>query len=360
MRCLNVVTICVAVWMLPAARASTVPDELPVPKPHSEVAVIGTQSVALDQLPPKVKKQLTELQSHYARQLRLLYLNYQRAQQDALETGVTELLEDRLLHMEAEAQKVTTDMLREQLAVPDPTPAAVKAYYDEHGREINQPFEKVALLITTRLKRDAAEHAHYEYFGSLERKYSARVTLAPLRQSVEPTGPARGAADASITIVEFADFQCPYCRKMAPVLKRAIEQYPHDVRLVYRYMPLSDIHPDALSAARAGFCAAEQGKFWEMHDAMFADPSALGSAALLQTAASLKLDGSAFSACLNSDKTLAAVRSDYEAAVTAGVSGTPGLFINGRYLSGAVSWDRLAGIIDSELRRGAAAATAHR
>jgi protein-disulfide isomerase len=154
-----------------------------------------------------------------------------------------------------------------------------------------------------------------------------------------------------VTIVEFADFQCPYCRRMAPVLREVLQKYPRDVRLVYRQLPLIDLHPNSLHAAEASLCALEQGKFWEMHDAMFADQDALDVDGLKRTAAQVQLRAQPFADCLASDRTLAVIRADTKAATDLGVNGTPGLFINGRFVSGAVSYEEMAATIEDELRR---------
>jgi protein-disulfide isomerase len=154
-----------------------------------------------------------------------------------------------------------------------------------------------------------------------------------------------------VTIVEFADFQCPYCRRMAPVLRELLEKYPRDVRLVYRQLPLTELHPDALHAAEASLCAREQGKFWEMHDALFADQGALDLEGLKRTAAELQLKAQPFADCLGSDRPVGVIRADTQAATDLAVNGTPGLFINGRFVSGAVSYEEMAAIIDDELQR---------
>jgi protein-disulfide isomerase len=177
------------------------------------------------------------------------------------------------------------------------------------------------------------------------------VTLEPRREPVSADGPSRGPADARITVIEFADFQCPYCRRMEPVLRQMLERYPRDLRLVYRHMPLTNLHPDAMHAAQASMCAAPQGKFWEMHDALFADPPALSVAELKATAARLGLRAGEFDACLDSGRTEPVVKADAEDALAHGVDGTPGLFINGRFYSGALSPERLSSVIDDELQR---------
>lgn len=255
--------------------------------------------------------------------------------------------------MEADVAHKTQDQLIKELGGPKVDEAAVQSFYDQHSQQINQPFEAVREKIRSLLTQQSEEATRRSYLDSLRTKYSARITIEPLREPVAATGPSRGSDKAGITIVEFADFQCPYCAQMEPVLAQVLARYPNDVRLVYRYLPLIGVHPDAMHAADAGVCAAEQGRFWEMHDTLFANQAALSNAELYKAADRLKLDAPAFKVCMSSAKTEAAVSADANAGEEAGVTGTPGLFINGRFFDGALSFERLASVIDDELwRRG--------
>ena len=137
-----------------------------------------------------------------------------------------------------------------------------------------------------------------------------------------------------MTIAEFSDFECPYCRALLPTLQRITADYKDKVRIVYLQFPLADIHPNALKAAEASLCALEQGQFWQMHDAMFADQAHLGIDDLKRKAAELSLDTQAFARCLESGKHFAQVRNDVSEGVKAGVAGTPAIFINGRIARG--------------------------
>jgi len=152
-----------------------------------------------------------------------------------------------------------------------------------------------------------------------------------------------------VTIVEFSDFECPYCSRVIPALEQVLDTYGDQVRLVFRQFPLNNIHPNAQKAAEASLCANDQGKFWEMHDLMFKEQRSLELEQLKEKAARLELDVEAFNECVDSSKYAEAVMSDQEAASRVGVSGTPALFINGRFLSGAQPYEQLAVVIDAEL-----------
>jgi len=148
--------------------------------------------------------------------------------------------------------------------------------------------------------------------------------------------PMMGPEDAPVTIVEFSDFQCPYCQRSAEeVLPLILEQYPEQVRLVYRDFPLTQIHPQALPAALAAECADDQGKFWEYHDLLFANQSALDDASLEAYAAQIGLDQAVFDQCYTSQEHLDEIRLDYQDGLTYGVSGTPAFFVNGLRIVGA-------------------------
>jgi protein-disulfide isomerase len=134
-------------------------------------------------------------------------------------------------------------------------------------------------------------------------------------------------------------------------LKRIEESYKDNIRIVYRQIPLNNIHPRAQKAAEASLCANEQSKFWQFHDAMFTDQKNLSVDDLKAKAAALSMNAGAFATCLDSGKHAAAVHSSIEEGSRLGVDGTPALFINGRYLGGNQPYDAIARIIDDELLR---------
>ena len=193
------------------------------------------------------------------------------------------------------------------------------------------------------------------YLDGLRTKYAARVSLEPLREPVTATGPARGAADPAVTLVEFSDFECPFCGRFAPVVAQLLAAYPGRLRVVYRYFPLNSIHPNAQKAAEAAACADAQGRFWPMHDALFADQSALGVPQLKATAARLGLDAKRFDACLDGGAGATVVAADQAAGEDLAVGSTPSSFVNGRYVKGALGVDQMKALIDDELSRRAAA-----
>ncbi len=174
---------------------------------------------------------------------------------------------------------------------------------------------------------------------------------APQRTEIATAGyPARGPATAPVTIVEFSDFECPFCGRLFPTLKAVEKIYLDRVRIVYRQFPLRRIHPLAQKAAEASLCAGEQGRFWDMHDSLFGDQEHLTVDDLKARAVALKLDTATFNACLDSGKQVAAIDQDIADGAKAGVTGTPTMFINGRMMVGAQPYAQIQAVIEDELQ----------
>jgi protein-disulfide isomerase len=166
-------------------------------------------------------------------------------------------------------------------------------------------------------------------------------------------GAAWGSPNAKVTIVEFSDFQCPFCEMFfSDTYQLLRQQYGDKIRFVYRHFPISAIHPYALGAALASECANEQGKFWEYHDTLFSNQSNLTKDALLQYADKVKVpDTKQFAQCLDSQKYLSKIQNDLKEGTGYSVEGTPTFFINGNILVGAQPFANFAAAIDSELRQ---------
>lgn len=162
--------------------------------------------------------------------------------------------------------------------------------------------------------------------------------------------PIRGPEDAPITIIEFSDFECPYCTKWhAEVWPRIQANYPDMVRLVYRDFPLTSIHSNAAPAAEAANCAGEQGAYWDYHDKLFEGVYGLGASAYQRYASDLNLDMDAFKECLDSRRYQDEVEADFSYAANLGVQSTPTFFINGIAIVGAQPFEIFQMVIDKEL-----------
>ncbi len=163
--------------------------------------------------------------------------------------------------------------------------------------------------------------------------------------------PSFGPVDAKVQIVEFADFQCPYCLQAFPVVKKILAEFGNKIHFVYRDFPLLDMHPEAVKAAEAGECAQEQGKFWQLHDKIFQNQDRLSVSNLKLWAGQAGIDTKKFNSCLDSGKYYDEVLDDLEAGIKAGVEGTPTFFINGYKVPGVISEENFRKVIMEILRQ---------
>lgn len=265
-----------------------------------------------------------------------------------------QLVRERVIGAAAEQRGVTREALladsRGAAAVDDP---AIRAFYDKNKERLGgAEYDQVAPRIRQHLESQESRNVERAFVDGLLASASVEMRFDAPRTQVAAVGPAVGPADAPVTIVEFSDFQCPFCARAGPTVKQVLARYPEQVRLVYRHYPLDSIHPRARPAAVASACAAEQGKFWEYHDLLFANPKKLAAEDLTGYAEQVGADAAAFGQCLDEGRFDADVDRDVADAREAGVTGTPTFFINGRVLGGAQPLDEFVRVIEEELERG--------
>lgn len=268
--------------------------------------------------------------------------------------ALNQLIRKRFVEVEAKKKGLSAEeLLKKEVdsKIADPSDQEAKGYYLAVKNETTTlPFDEIKSQVKQLLKNAEVQQAREQYADSLRDKIEVSILLQPpLIQVAYDPARVKGNADAPITIVEFADFQCPFCSRVQPFLQDVLTKYKDKVKLAYLDFPLSQIHAYAETAAEASRCALTQGKYWEMHDAMFADQSRLQEAALVKTAAGLGLDQKSFESCLKSGKYKEVVQQDLQAGSQAGVNGTPTFFINGEFLSGVRSDADFARIIDRQL-----------
>ncbi|MCB9666348.1 MAG: DsbA family protein [Alphaproteobacteria bacterium] len=259
----------------------------------------------------------------------------------AAEAGKRGVTEDALLKAEVEAKAAV------------PAEADILALYEQSKPRLGgATLEDVRGKITAFLEQRNRGERMQAFLEELKAASNVKVMLDPPRFEVEiPAGaPTKGSASAPITIVEFSDFECPYCSRAAATVDEVTAKYGDKVRIVFRNFPL-DFHRNAKKAAEAALCAHESGKFWEFHDKLFANQDALGEGQLVSYAKDLGLDAGAFETCLSSGKHGATVSLDQAAGQRVGVEGTPGFFVNGRFVGGAQPFEAFAKLIDEELAR---------
>jgi len=250
------------------------------------------------------------------------------------------LITQRILETEAKKKGLTTDKLLEQevdAKVPEATEAELKAVYVVQKDQLGgRSFQDSKLPLQQSLKNARIQQGRQEYTTHLRDQAKVAVLLGPPRVQVagDPAR-VRGNPKAKVMIVEFSDFQCPYCRQAEATVKSVLAKHEGIVAVSYRDMPLTSLHPMAFGAAEAGRCAGEQGKFWELHDAMFADQAGLDHNGLMEKAKKLSLDEKQFETCLSSGKYKTQIQQDIQEASRFGINGTPAFFINGVFLNGA-------------------------
>lgn len=278
-----------------------------------------------------------------------------RAQEYELrERTIEMLISDALVNKAASAQGLSsTEYLRAEIdnKVTPVTEDEKKATFEKYKSRLQQMPEAEAMKqVEEYLRRQRTDERRNALLAELRGKAQVRMLMEPPRKNVEAVGPSKGPANAPITIVEFSDFECPYCSRAKETVDQVLARYGDSVRLVFRDFPLP-MHANAPKAAEAGACADEQGKFWPLHDKMFADQKALGVDALKKSAVDVGLDATKFNECLDSGKYAADWKKDTEAGQAQGVTGTPAFFINGRFINGAVPMEAFSKVIDDELGR---------
>ena len=312
------------------------------PAPNEVVATVGSSNITLAEVDDKALEQPAQ------GGMKLSLALY-----DARRAALDDLIANRLIDDAAKAQGLDRSALIEKeitSKVQTVTDFDVNAWYDQNKARVQgAPLEQVRQPIRQYLTQERMQAVRSDYLDGLKRKTPVRVMLEPPRQNVAAAnGPAKGSASAPIEMIEFSDFQCPFCLRADPTVRQVLSTYGDRIRFVYRHYPLPN-HPNARPAAEAAACAGEQDKFWAYHDKLFAEQGRLQDADLKQNAAALGLDTSKFAACVDGHKSKAKVDEDIEAGREAGVDGTPAFFINGRALSGAQPFETFKRIIDEEL-----------
>ena len=281
-------------------------------------------------------------------------LQIRQQEYDAESQALNALIRQKLVENEARKQGITVDQLYQKEVdskIADPSDAEAQGYYFAVKSQTTMPFATVEPQIKRIMKQAQIQDARDQFADSLRAQSEVSILLKPPTVDTGKNDPARieGDPNAPITIVEFGDYQCPYCGRAETTVQDLLKKYSGKVKLAFRDFPLSAIHPFADGAAEASRCAEAQNKFWPMHDAMYANQSKLTKDDLIKTASSLGMNGDAFASCMKADTYKAAIQQDMEAGQKAGVTGTPAFFINGRFLNGSLPEEQFEQIIKSEL-----------
>lgn len=346
------------------AAACSTPAQVPAP-PLARATSCAAASLAL---PPEhvvatlsgkavtVKDLGDELQKAEGKALREYCEAVHAARAGALDGYMTQ----QLVEGAAKAESKNPDQwVQEQIdkRSTQPTDTEIQAFYDARKREGAPPLEAVREQVVAVLMRERNLEALQGLFAELKKNGEVKESLPDVRPppSEIPTGattPVKGQRGAKVKVVEFADFECPYCSRAADAMKLVSQKYGDKIEVSYRHFPLRSIHPNAQRAAEVASCAGEQGRFWEMHDELYASQQELETAigvGLAERVQKLQLDGAKLDECLASGRAAAAVEADFQIGTDIGVEGTPAVYVNGRVVSGGASVEAVAAAIDAEL-----------
>ena len=303
------------------------------------IATVDGQSIYEDELASTVQGQLLPLRNQ---------------EYDIKRKALDTLIEQKLLESAAKSKGITTEQLLAQnldAKVSEPSDAEIHGFYMALRERVNRPLDEIKPQIIQALKQAQIQQARQDYMKSLREHANVAVLISAPRADVafDPAR-VRGNPNAPVMIVEFSDYQCPYCHQAEPTVDAVLKKYGDKVSLSYRDYPLRAIHEHAEIAAEASRCALEQGKFWDYHDQLFKATN-LDKEALIAYAKDAKLDEKQFDSCISSEKYKVDIDKDLEAGRKAGVTGTPAFFINGVELSGARGPENFSQAIDDELSR---------
>jgi protein-disulfide isomerase len=270
--------------------------------------------------------------------------------------GVEQQINKFLVERAAKKENLSSDAyLKREVAdkVKPPSDADLKQLYDAtvaQGKQL-PPFDMVKSQIADYVKEQQADQMMDGLYNKLRADAKIEVNLPPMllpKVAVAPIGSMKGDPNAPVTIVEFSDFQCGFCGKAEPTVRRLLDDYKGKIKLVYREYPLP-FHDKAHKASQAALCAGDQGKYWEMHARLFENQQALDVPQLKGYARALNLDAGKFDKCLDGNVKAAQVDKDLKEGQAVGVNGTPAFFINGRPLSGAMPYEMMRAVIEHEL-----------
>ena len=269
---------------------------------------------------------------------------------EAEKKHLEELITQSLLERAAAKEHLTVEQLIEKhvnsTVAADPSDDALRVYYE--GIENPPPFDQVKEQIIKNIRDKRIAKAKAAYLKSLRTEAKVNIMLTPPRANVSMKDtPLRGPVDAAVTIVEYADYECPYCQQSQPILDKIEKDFKGKIAFAYKDTPLP-MHAHAQKAAEAALCAMDQGKYWEVHDMLYSTRQ-LDVAKLKEDARTLKLDVAAFDKCLDSGAKASIISANISEGQGYQLQGTPSFFVNGRFFSGGMSYDQFKAVIEEEI-----------
>jgi protein-disulfide isomerase len=315
-------------------------DPAPAAEESKVVARFGSVSITEDELMAEVAGDLFKIRQQ-------MY--------DIKSQGLRDMIFDRLVDVAAAAEQMSRqDYLKANVddKVEPPTMEEIERMVNQYRARLpeddTQAREQVTRYLTSQKQRAALDSLRNRLMAANE----VEILLDPPRVEIKPRpeNPSRGGEDAPVVLIEFTDFECPYCSRVQGTIAQVMSRYEGKVRHVFKHLPLA-MHRNARLAAEASLCAGDQGQFWEMHDWMFQNQRSLQREHLVAQAKVLELNEQLFIECLDKETYVEAVDTDMAEANSVGITGTPGFLINGRVLSGAQPLQNFVEVIDDELQR---------
>lgn len=269
--------------------------------------------------------------------------------------AINQIIDDRLLLVEAKKKGLTVDKFRKKLMdeAGDVTESEAKAIYQlQKKRYKDKTFDQIKKQLMSQLSRQKKQMAVEDYLATLRKKANIKINIERPRAKVSTDDdPSMGGSkNAPITVIEFTEYQCPFCKRARPTIQKILDTYKDQVHYVLRDFPLS-FHKQAKGAANAAQCAGDQGKYWEYSDELWKTQGKHTEETLNKIATDIKLNMDKFKKCTSSKKYYAEIDKDQNDGIAAGVTGTPAYFINGLFLSGAQPFQSFKKLIDEELAR---------
>jgi protein-disulfide isomerase len=287
-----------------------------------------------------------ELEQNQAARLLDMRYKYYLAERQALD----QLIDDQLIEMQASREHLSVEQLLEREVnsqLKDPTEDQLQVYYE--GLQTEEPFAAVRDKILDTVRQIRRTKVRTAYLKSLRSNAIVRIALTtPSADVTVGDAPTRGRRDAPVLMVEFADYECGYCQRIHPELRKLQDEFGGKLALAFKDFPLP-MHQHAQKAAEAAHCAGMQGKFWDYQSILFENSQKFDMAQLKEHARTLKLDATAFDRCLDSGERAATVKKNLDEAQRLGLTGTPSFFINGHFISGAASYSTLREMIEQQL-----------
>ena len=307
--------------------------------PGDVVATVGGVGITMEELDKAAKSQLQKIETE-------IYQTKKRA--------LDGLVEERLIEEAAKkkgmsAEKFVAEEIGSKVAAP--SEEEMKALYDSSKDRLGKSYDEVKGQIADYLNTNRRMRARADLIASLKEAADVKINLEPPRVIIDiKDAPTLGEKGAKVTLVEFSDYQCPFCKRVRPSIWRLIDEYKGKMSYTFMDFPLS-FHREAKKAHEAARCAGDQGKYYEFNRKIFDNQTKLGVDDLKKYAGDLKLNMADFDKCLSSDKHAALVDEFTKIGMNAGVTGTPAFFINGIMISGAQPYESFKEIIEAELKR---------